>query len=309
MENQVHITLDEKEIEALVKKGYIKRDEISAESITNAIHEVLSLAPSKEVCFSAICNESVIIDGEEWWTKGCEYMLYTIDFSEFNAESNHGNAFLNKDDFLQHFEINYFRETTLNRALEWGDAEIVERFSGWQNQYDANTAIYIDRPWVDEHYHGEDSFTIPDGVTEIGENAFNNCESLTSISIPDSVKKIGYSAFSYCTNLTSITIPDSVAAIEGFAFAHCTSLTSVTIPESVTKIGSHAFGTCTSLTSITIPDSSMEIEENAFYGSDNLTIHCSRGSVAAQYAMDNKIPVAYDDQKKKTKKQDGRDDI
>ena len=62
------------------------------------------------------------------------------------------------------------------------------------------------------------------------------------------VTKIGDSAFKNCTSLTSVTIPSSVTAIGQSAFRGCTSLTSVTIPSSVTTIGSGAFKDCTSLT-------------------------------------------------------------
>ena len=47
-------------------------------------------------------------------------------------------------------------------------------------------------------------FSIPEGVTEIGWNAFRGCTSLRSIDIPNSVTKIGDNAFSGCTSLQSI---------------------------------------------------------------------------------------------------------
>ena len=59
--------------------------------------------------------------------------------------------------------------------------------------------------------------TIPDGVTSIGDYAFNYCYSLTSVVIPDSVTSIGKYAFC-CTKMTSITIPDSVTSIGDDAF-------------------------------------------------------------------------------------------
>ena len=59
---------------------------------------------------------------------------------------------------------------------------------------------------------------------------FANDEYLTEYVIPDGVKEIGVDAFSGCTNLQSVTIPDSVKEIGGYAFAGCTSLKSVTIP-------------------------------------------------------------------------------
>ena len=115
------------------------------------------------------------------------------------------------------------------------------------------------------------SVTIPDSVTSIGEGAFSNCTSLTSVTIPDSVTSIGGGAFSNCTSLTSVTIPDSVTSIGGNAFDGCSSLTSVTIPDSVTSIGIVAFRDCKSLTSVTIPDSVTSIGEYAFSNCTSLT--------------------------------------
>ena len=108
-------------------------------------------------------------------------------------------------------------------------------------------------------------------VTSIGESAFKNCTSLTSVTIGNSVTSIGNEAFYGCTSLTSVTVPDSVTSIGDYAFCNCTSLTSVTIPDSVTSIGDYAFCNCTSLTSVTIPDSVTSIGYSAFRGCTSLT--------------------------------------
>ena len=74
-------------------------------------------------------------------------------------------------------------------------------------------------------YKGEDEKgIIPDSVTSIGESAFSECSSLTSINIPDSVTSIGDHAFSRCSSLTSITIPNSVTSIGENAFEGCYNL-------------------------------------------------------------------------------------
>ena len=62
-------------------------------------------------------------------------------------------------------------------------------------------------------------------VTIIGDRAFYDCDSLTSVVIPDSVTIIGDSAFRDCDSLTSVVIPDSVTSIAYYAFHGCDSLT------------------------------------------------------------------------------------
>ena len=115
------------------------------------------------------------------------------------------------------------------------------------------------------------SVDIPDGVTSIDDYAFNYCLSLTSVNIPDGVTSIGDRAFSMCYGLTSVTIPGSVTSIGNYAFSYCTGLTSVDIPDGVTSIGSYAFSFCSKLTSVTIPDSVTSIGSNAFWGCAGLT--------------------------------------
>ena len=92
------------------------------------------------------------------------------------------------------------------------------------------------------------TFAVPEGVTAIGNYAFYNCTSLTSIELPDSITAIGNHAFYCCELLASIEFPDSLTTIDEMAFAGCISLTSIVIPEGVTTIRHDAFYYCESLT-------------------------------------------------------------
>ena len=72
-------------------------------------------------------------------------------------------------------------------------------------------------------YNGDGrEVTIPCGVSEIGENAFKDCNTLTRVVIPNGVTKIGINAFFGCSVLEEAVIPNSVKDIERGAFAFCT---------------------------------------------------------------------------------------
>jgi len=143
---------------------------------------------------------------------------------------------------------------------------------------DENTTSYIIPDgvtsigdWAFNGCSGLADIVIPDSVTSIGDYAFGDCSSLSSVVIPDSVTSIGAWAFFCCSDLADIVIPNSVTRIGDSAFCDCSSLSSVVIPDSVTSIGAWAFSSCESLTSIIIPDSVTSIGKCAFYDCSSLT--------------------------------------
>ena len=95
---------------------------------------------------------------------------------------------------------------------------------------------------------GLTSYTIPNNVTKIGDDAFSGCASLTNITIPNSVIEIGDSAFDGCRSLTNIALPNRITSIGRNTFSNCASLASITIPDSVKEIGALAFYGCNILT-------------------------------------------------------------
>lgn len=112
---------------------------------------------------------------------------------------------------------------------------------------------------------------IPNSVTVIGARAFALCRSLASVKIGSSITTIGNSAFEDCSSLTAIELPDTVTAIGDYAFTNCSNLTSAELGNSVTSIGDHAFEGCAKLASVKIPNSVTVIGNYVFSGCSSLT--------------------------------------
>ena len=135
---------------------------------------------------------------------------------------------------------------------------------------------------------------ISEGVTTIGEGAFSECSSLSSIKIPEGVTSIGAAAFDECSSLSSIKIPEGVTSIGEYAFYGCSSLNSIKIPEGVTSIGDSTFSLCSSLNSIQIPAGVTSIANNVFsLCSSDLTLGVTPGSYAETYAKQNGMKYRY----------------
>lgn len=129
------------------------------------------------------------------------------------------------------------------------------------------------------------SITLPEGITYIGSNAFNN-SSLEAITLPESLIEIDQYAFSK-TQLKEITIPanvvllgssafqesllekvvfagNNIETIETNTFQDCKRLKEVKLPESLTTIKYNTFLRCEALAEIVIPDAVTTIEKQVF---------------------------------------------
>ena len=108
------------------------------------------------------------------------------------------------------------------------------------------------------------------GLKALKDEAFADCEALSSLSLPSSVESIGKEAFAKCNSLVSFVVPDGVSKIEKKTFSKCKSLKSVVLPQNLTVIGKKAFKKCVSLSSIELPPKLCYIKKSAFYGCKSL---------------------------------------
>lgn len=130
------------------------------------------------------------------------------------------------------------------------------------------------------------TYSVPDGVTDIGKGAFSGNYVLESVTLPDSLLNIGNGAFYKCKlgtidlpegllsignhafgygNIKEIVFPESLETIGNRAFESC-DLTEVAIPSNVKYIGSTAFSFCEKLERITVD------EANEYYCSDSFGV-------------------------------------
>lgn len=105
----------------------------------------------------------------------------------------------------------------------------------------ADNAFEIENGVLKKYHGNANAVVIPDGVTSIGDFAFQNCEFLTAVKIADSVTSIGNFAFWGCGALASVYIPDGVTSIGDGAFQTCDALATIDIPENVMHMGRCAF--------------------------------------------------------------------
>lgn len=85
------------------------------------------------------------------------------------------------------------------------------------------------------------AIVLSEGITSVGEYAFNEFKAVTSVSLPESLRSIEQYAFQNCKSLHELKLGKNVSVIGQWAFAGCFSLTSLVIPNSVTEIRYRAF--------------------------------------------------------------------
>lgn len=145
----------------------------------------------------------------------------------------------------------------------------------------------------------DENFTIPEGTTNIGENAFANAKLLKSFEMPASVKKIGKNAFANCVGLNNIILGDGVTSVGDFAFSGCVNLAAIAFPKTLKTIGDGMFNKCCNVTSIRcealVPPTFSSLISNPF-ASEDVTI-CSVNLATCVLSVPSKSLAKYQESK------------
>ncbi len=100
-------------------------------------------------------------------------------------------------------------------------------------------------------------------LTKLGDDAFSECEQLTTIQLPRQITEIGSHTFMGCKKLQGINMPEGLQAIGDGTFAGCESLKSIELPSQITDIQDNVFFQCSSLAELTLPIGIRHIGTNA----------------------------------------------
>lgn len=120
---------------------------------------------------------------------------------------------------------------------------------------------------IDEEHEFPDTIrkiVFPVGVKVIPAGLFMECEKLEEVVLPDGLIEIGSDAFNRCYNLRSINFPVGLKTIEEYAFRNCRSLKEIILPDSVTDVGNYAFSDCVSVKKLKLPNNNIGWYDSSF---------------------------------------------
>ena len=110
------------------------------------------------------------------------------------------------------------------------------------------------------------SLNIPEGVVEIGDNAFLDNDFTGVLALPSTLKKIDSGAFANAAFICPLNLPDGIEELGSSCFYNCRYLYgNLILPSHLKKLGSGAFRGCTGLKGdLVIPKSLTRISWQAF---------------------------------------------
>lgn len=126
-----------------------------------------------------------------------------------------------------------------------------------------------------------------EGIDEIPEECFEQCEKLKSISVPGSVKDIGFNAFTKCYRLCNVNLSEGIEFIHHCAFRYCEGLNELVIPSTVKEINNWiAYCMTSNIEKIYISGMSTVVTGN---NKDDCIWYVHEGSEAEKNVVENEM--------------------
>ena len=180
--------------------------------------------------------------------------IYKDELVYYKPDNEVKNKVTDKEEkWLQDLGINKKVVETTEESFEWGSDD------------PNNSEYYTLKKFIGK----ETDVIIPKRCHKIGNNAFER-SNITSVKMQDGITYIGNSAFNVCSHLSEIKLPNTLIGMGQMAFCNCSSLEYLELPESLEYLGDFNFSSCRKLKSIKIPDKVKTIPSCAFSGCDSL---------------------------------------
>lgn len=183
----------------------------------------LGTAPSiVNTCFTGVTAKSYYPCDDATWTKTAKANYG----GQLTWEENHSYVDGVCSDCLLDREATVVDSGSCGTDLLWrlnSKGVLTITGTGAMKSY---SSIKPSTPWYGKNLAIR-TIVIGEGVTSIGDYAFEGCENLTRVTLPESLTTIGWGAFNCCTSLPDVTIPAGVTTIDCDAFRYCTSLNTI----------------------------------------------------------------------------------
>ena len=108
--------------------------------------------------------------------------------------------------------------------------------------YDSNTYL-SNAPWMKDYVERIAEIELPEGLTRVGDEAFDGCYNARVLSLPSTLRSIGVYAFCNVQGWPSqdLRLPENLVSVDSRAFAYCGGIKNLYLPASLTSIGTAAF--------------------------------------------------------------------
>ncbi|MBP5364581.1 MAG: leucine-rich repeat protein [Bacteroidales bacterium] len=120
------------------------------------------------------------------------------------------------------------------------------------------------------------TLVVSDGVTSIGNAAFQGLSALTAVQFGNDIVSINDAGFCRCSSLTGVVLPEGLTYLGYYVFQYCSSLGEIAVPEGVTYLNNELFADCGDL--IVFLPSSIDEDDISEWAFNNTNVSLCRNS-------------------------------